>query len=153
MGRVVGCPGSVINGISGNRVVGRTIEINSMSSTAEDMVTSYHVADRSTASVIDSDSLARRPRNCVSGDDVVLSDVRAVANDHAPAVAVEMISCNCIPLAPDDVDSVVCAREDCIAGYRFTPSITQVETVAVASAYVATEGVVIACTVIHAVAV
>src|SRR3989344_6240415 len=123
MGRVVGCPGSVIDGISSDCVVGRAVEINSMSSTSEDMVAGYHVVYRCTASVIESDSLTRRPCNRVSGDHVVLGDVRAVANDHAPAVAVEMISCNCIPLAPDDVDSVVCAREDRIAGYCFTPSI------------------------------
>ena len=123
MGRVVCCPGSIVYGISSDCVVGRTIEINSMSSTSEDVIAGYHVINRCTASVIESDSLTRRPRNGVSGDHVVLGDVRAVANDHAPAVAVEMISCDCIPLATDDVDSVICAREDCIAGYCFTPSV------------------------------
>ena len=153
MGRVVGRSGSVIDGVSCDRVVGRAIDINSMSTASEDVIAGYHVVDRGTASVIESDTLTRRPCNCVSGDDVVLGDVRAVADNDAPAVAVEVVAWYCIPLSSEDVDSVVCAREDRIAGYRFTSSTAQVETIAVASAHVAGHRVVVASTVVHAVTV
>ena len=75
MGRVVGRPGSVINGVSGYRVVGRSVQVNSMTSASEDVIAGYHVTDRGTASVIESDALVRRPCDRVSGDDVVLGDV------------------------------------------------------------------------------
>ena len=75
MRRVVGRPGSVINGVSGYRVVGRSVQVNSMTSASEDVIASYHVTDRGTASVIESDALVRRPCDRVSGDDIVLGDV------------------------------------------------------------------------------
>ena len=94
-----------------------------MTSASEDGVASDHVIDRGSASVIESDALARCPCDRVSGYHVVLCDIRAVPDNHSPAVAVEMIAGDRISLTPDDVHSVVRAGEDGVAGDGFSPSV------------------------------
>ena len=153
MGRVVGCSGCVVYGISRDRVVGGAVEINSMSSTSEDVIAGYHVINRCTASVIEGDSMIRRPRNRVSGNYVVLGDACAITHDDAPAVAVEVISRDGISLSAKDVHSVVRAGEDGVARYRFSPGTAQVETIAIVPAYISGHRVVVAGTVVYAVTV
>ena len=64
-----------------------------------------------------------------------------------------MVAGHRISLASDDVHAIVRAGEDGVAGDGFSPRTAQVESITIASTYVASYCVVIACTVIHAVAV
>ena len=102
-----------------------------MTSASEEMVAGHNVVYRGAASVVESNSLTGRPCDGVSGDEIVLGDVCAIANDDAPAVAVEIIAGHGHSLRPDEINSVVCAREDNVSGDNFSPAVAHIEAVAV----------------------
>ncbi len=153
MGRVIGRPGSIVDGVSGDRIVRRTVDIDAVPSASEDVIAGHYVVYRGAASVVEGNSLTGRPCDGVSGDEIVLGDVCAIANDDAPAVAVEIIAGHGHSLRPDEINSVVRAREDGVSGDNLSPAVAQIKTVAIASADITGHRVVVACAVVDSVTV
>src|SRR3989344_3045455 len=62
-----------------------------MSSTSEDVIAGYHVINRCTASVIESDSLTRRPRNVISGNTVAWATSQGIALYHGSGTTINNV--------------------------------------------------------------
>ena len=137
MGRVIGRPGSIVDGVSGDRIVRRTVDIDAVPSASEDVIAGHYVVYRGAASVVEGNSLTGRPCDGVSGDEIVLGDVCAIANDDAPAIAVEIIASHGHSLRPNEINSVVCAREDDVSGDNFSPAVAHIESITITAKHVA----------------
>src|SRR3989339_1258599 len=103
--------------------------------------------------MIQSDALTGWPRNNISGDHIVSGDIRAVADDDTPAVAIEIITGHRHSLSPNQIHSVVGAGEYRVARYYFSPAVRDIETIAVTSQNIASHRAIIAGTVVHSVRV